>query len=90
MKWRLKISNQTQKSEVKRKFMEFPRMDDGGSEQMRSDVRPIFSFYEHTDERSGPIQQECYNLFVEENSFPVASLFCGDSKKVFRSPLYDE
>ena len=75
---------------VKGKVMVSPRMDDGGSEQMRSDVRPIFSFYEHTDEQFEPIQEEYFNLFAEENSLPVASPICGDFEEVFGPQLYDE
>ena len=70
--------------------MELFKVDDGGREKMKPVVHPSYSFYEHTDDQFGPIHEDYYNLFVEENSLYVASLSYGDFEEVFRSPLFDE
>ena len=66
------------------------RVVDGDDEHTKPAVRPNFPFYEHTNEQPEPIQEEHYNLFVEENRLLVASFVRGDFEEVFRHPLYDE
>ena len=45
---------------------------------MKPVVHHICSFCEHTDESSGPIWEDYYNLFAEESILPIASLVYED------------
>ena len=65
MKQRLRVSNQTQKMEVKNDVMAFFGMENDGGDRVEYAMHSIFSLYEHTDEQRGTIQEEYCNLFNE-------------------------
>ena len=86
----LKISNQAQKMEVRDEVMVLSKVDDGGRENLKPAVHPICSFCEHTNEPTGTIWEDYYNLFAEESSLPIASPVYEDFEEVYRPTLHDE
>ena len=76
--------------EVRKDVMEFLGMHNEEGEPVESIAHSKFSLYGPTNDQPKAIQEQYYNWFDEERSWPVASPDCGGFEEDFNPPLYDK